>query len=162
MHGQKELEENTRQYCIQKEQNDKYNAYLSCFTGKDDYQSCLTAANVNVSKLNACYASTDKQYQIMAKFADKTTWLNGSYPVYPIYNDLNTKYGVQGSPTLVINGAQAQVDRTPEAVKEAVCASFNNAPAECKTALSSAATSPGFGTDAAPSAAAGAGGCGGS
>ena len=32
MHGKKEIDENLRQYCIQKEQPDKYAAYLGCFT----------------------------------------------------------------------------------------------------------------------------------
>jgi len=146
MHGLKEIQENTRQYCIDKEQNDKYIAYLQCFTGKDDYKACLAQAKVNESKLNACTASTDKQFSITAKYNDQSTWLSGQYPLYPIYDALNKQYSIGGSPTLIINGAEASANRTPEAVKEAICASFNNAPSECQQKLSDAATSPGFGT----------------
>lgn len=148
MHGQKELEENTRQYCIQNEQADKFIPYLKCFTGKDDYKACLASAGVNQGKMNTCVTAADKKFGTMVKFNDKATWLNGNYPVYPVDGDLNEKYGVQGSPTLIINGAEAQAGRTPEAVKQAICASFNNAPAECAKALSTFAVVAGFGTGA--------------
>ncbi|MFA5062105.1 MAG: hypothetical protein WC526_03080 [Patescibacteria group bacterium] len=145
MHGLKEIEENTRQYCIQKEQPTKYISYLKCFTGKDDFQSCLTSAGVDVSKLNSCVDATNKTYGIMDKYNDQSTWLSGQYPLYPIYTDLNTQYGVQGSPTLVINGTQADANRTAEGVKEAICASFTNQPSECNTTLDNTSYSAGFG-----------------
>ena len=146
MHGQKEVEENTRQYCIQNEQPDKFIPYLKCFTGKDDYKACLAVAGVNESKMNTCVANADKKFGTMAKFNDKSTWLNGRYPIYPVNSDLNEKYGVQGSPTLIINGAEAQAGRTPEAVKQVVCAAFNNTPNECAQKLSTASAVAGFGT----------------
>lgn len=145
MHGKKEVDENTRQYCIGKEQPTKLIAYLQCFSGKDDYVGCLKEAGVNESKVNSCVSATDKQFGITAKYNDQSTWLSGRYPVYPIYSGLNEKYGVQGSPTLIINGAEAQVGRTPEAVKQAICAGFENAPSECAQTLSNTNYDPGFG-----------------
>ena len=47
MHEKKEIDENTRQYCIEKEQTSKFTAYLKCFTGKDDYKACLQSTGVN-------------------------------------------------------------------------------------------------------------------
>lgn len=146
MHGLKEVEENTRQYCIATEQADKYIAYLKCFTGKDDFASCLKEAKVSESKMNACVSATDKKFGTIVKYNDQSTWLSGRYPVYPVHADLNTKYGVQGSPTLIINGVEASVGRTPEAVKQAICAAFNSAPSECGTTLSAASPVAGFGT----------------
>lgn len=152
MHGKKEIDENTRQYCIQKEQPSKYSAYLSCFfsAGQNDgteanYDSCLTKAGVNKSSLSSCVASTDKQFGITAKYDDKASWLSGQFPLFPIDQAENTKYGVQGSPTLVINGTQADVGRTPEEVKAAICAAFSNAPSECNQKLSTASFGAGFG-----------------
>jgi len=145
MHGKEEVDENTRQYCIQKEDNAKYIAYLKCFATTSDAQSCLSQSGVNQSKVNSCMSATDKKFGITAKYNDQASWLSGRYPIYPIHEDLNTKYGVQGSPTLVINGAQADVGRTPEAIKQAICAAFNNAPAECGQKLSAASYNPGFG-----------------
>ncbi len=126
MHGEKETEENLRQYCIETEQNDKYIDYLTCFIeNSGDYEKCLNDNNIDKTALESCMNEVDEQYKI-----------TGNYPKFPIYDDLNKKYGVQGSPTLVINGQKVQVARSPEAVKEAVCNAFNNPPEECNTKLS--------------------------
>ena len=53
--------------------------------------------------------------------------------------------GISGSPTFVINGAQVQVSRSPEAVKAAICNAFTTAPSECSQTLSTAQASPSFG-----------------
>lgn len=146
MHDLQEVEENTRQHCIQSEQNNKFITYMKCFTANGNTESCQTSAGVNKTKLNSCVAKTNKQYAIMDKFNDKSTWLSGRYPIYPIHEALNTQYGVQGSPTFVINGAQAEVSRTPEAIKQAICAGFENPPEECNQPLSTSSFDPGFGT----------------
>jgi hypothetical protein len=49
---------------------------------------------------------------------------------------------------LVINGTEAQADRTPEAVKQAICGAFNTPPAECSQKLSTSALQAGFGLSA--------------
>lgn len=152
MHGLKEIEENTRQYCIGQNSQDKLIAYLKCFTNKDDYKSCLATVGLSEASLKSCVDVTNKKYEILTKYNDQTTWLSGNYPLYPIQQDLNEQYGVQGSPTLVINGAQADANRTPEAVKQVICASFNTPPAECNTTLSTASPVPGFGSGTGGSA----------
>jgi hypothetical protein len=159
MHGLKELEENTRQFCIQATQKDKYITYLKCFTGKDDYAGCLKTAGIGDGTLTECVNSINKQFGIMEKYNDKSTWLSGTYPQYPVHATLNEKYGVQGSPTLVINGVQSEAARTADGVKSAICAAFNNAPAECQQKLATTQFDPGFGTSASAGAAASAG-CG--
>ncbi len=157
MHGLKEIEENTRQYCIQQNQPAKFQAYLTCFTGKDDYKGCLAQSGITEGSLTSCVNSTNDKFKTLVKYNDQTTWLSGRYPVYPIDGDLNTKYDVQGSPTLVINGAQVEgVNRTADGVKKAICAAFNNPPAECGTTLAAAAFGAGFGYDTAGNASAGA------
>jgi len=152
MHEKKEIDENTRQYCISKDQSSKFIAYLKCFTGKDDYKACLQSAGVNESSVNSCMAKADKEFGITEKYDDQSTWLNGRFPVYPIHAGLNEQYGVQGSPTLVINGSEVSAARSPEAVKQAVCAAFNKAPSECGTKLDTASAGAGFGTASAGSA----------
>ena len=81
---------------------------------------------------------------------------------YDMHQGLNDQYGVQGSPTLVINGAVVDVSRSPEAIKQAVCAGFTSPPKECEQTLSALAYQPGFGlaVDAGGGAAAAAPGCG--
>ncbi len=153
MHGKKEIDENTRQYCIGKDFSDKLIPYLKCFVAEDNSTKCLSAVGLTDSKLATCVSATDKQYQLTEKFNDQTTWLSGRYPIYGVHGDLNEQYGVQGSPTLVINGAEAGAGRTPEAVKQAICAAFNNPPTECSQTLSNSGYSAGFGLTASDNAA---------
>ena len=145
MHGEKEVYENLRQYCIQKEQKDKYYSYLLCFVQSDDYSKCLREAGVDESRLKACMDATDKAYNITKSLQDKSTWISGYYPPFPIETDLNRLYGVRGSPTIVINDVVVQLYRSPEAFKQAICNAFNNPPAECNTTLSTQQASPGIG-----------------
>ncbi|MBP6859819.1 MAG: hypothetical protein KBC69_04360 [Candidatus Magasanikbacteria bacterium] len=159
MHGKEEVEENTKQYCAQEQDKDKYFSYLSCYASTQNSASCLKQAGLNEKSLTNCIDKTNKQFGIMDKYNDQSTWLSGRYPIYPIHQDLNDKYGVQGSPTLVINGAQVEAARTPNALKDAICASFTNAPAECGQTLALASPQPGFGTGLTQDTAAG--GCGG-
>lgn len=159
MHGQKEIDENTRQYCIEKDQPTKYLSYLSCFTATGDATSCGQQASVNERQVSSCVAAADKTYKISANFNDQTTWLSGQYPLYSVHADLNEKYGVRGSPTMVINGQEVNVARSPEAVKQAICASFNTAPAECDQALPNVAYVPSFGTQIQENAGGAAPGC---
>ena len=56
-----------------------------------------------------------------------------------------------GSPGFVINGVPVQVDRTPEAVKQAICSAFNTVPSECQQTLSTQSASAGFGSSASSS-----------
>ena len=167
MHGEKEVAENTRQYCISKEQPTKYAAYLNCFftagqnDGKEaDYNKCLKSAGVNVSNLNNCYAKADKEFGITAKYNDQASWLSGRYAIYPVHQTENSKYGVQGSPTLVINGVQSEAGRTPEAIKQAICAAFTTPPSECNTTLPNTPFQAGFGLAVGGAAGADSPGCG--
>ena len=147
MHGKKEIDENLRQYCIENGQEDKYDEYLSCFVKEDNSEKCLTEAAINKTSLQSCVAATDQEYNISAQYEDQSTWLNGQYPKFDINSDLNQKYGVQGSPTLVINDQIVDLDsRSPESLKTSLCQAFNSSPAECSQTLSSEAYSAGFGS----------------
>jgi len=145
MHGEKEITENTRQYCIQKEQDAKYVPYLECFLAAGDSASCLASTGIDTTKLSACMAQTDTQHKITELYNDKNTWAGGYYPQYPVHSTDNDKYGVQGSPTLVINGKQVSAGRSPSAILSAICNHFNVAPAECTLQLSTTTPSSGFG-----------------
>jgi hypothetical protein len=164
MHGEKEVKENLNQYCIQSEQPDKYVKYLACFLNSSDggsdasVSACLTLANVDKTKLEACKTASDTKFNIMKNFNDKASWLNGNFPKFDIDAALNTKYGVGGSPTLVINGVESNAGRDSASYLKGICAAFNNEPAECQTQLSATSPGPGFGYDS--TGAATAAGCG--
>jgi len=144
MHGQKEVEENTRQYCIEKDFHSQYLDYATCFTASGDAASCIAQAGIDSAALDSCIAEADAEFNITGLYNDQSTWL-GSYPPYMVDNDENLLYGVRGSPTVVLNGQTLSVNRSPEDVKKAVCCSFNEMPEECSQTLSSTATSPGIG-----------------
>lgn len=153
MHGEKEVLEQMNQVCIEEEQNAKYIDYLTCFLAEGDGEGCLTSTGVDQQKLTACVKELDTKYKITASLADETTWSGGRYPPFAVYETEGTEYGVQGSPTLVINGEVVSVARSPSAYLAAVCAAFNTAPEECATELSATAAAPGFGFEAATGAA---------
>jgi len=162
MHGQKEVQENLRQYCIEKEQPDKYLNYLSCFVASTNTTQCQQQAGIDAAKLQTCYDAADKQFNVTANYDNQASWLNGQFPQFNIDKALNDQYGVQGSPTLVINGQQTEVARSADAVKSAICAAFTTPPAECQQTLSTASEAAGPGPIGAGggSAGAAAAGCG--
>jgi len=145
MHGEKELKEQLNQYCIQKNEPTKLIAYLKCFLEAGDGDGCLTKTGINKSKLSACFSATDKEFKVMEGFNDKSTWLNGNYPKFNVYNYDNVKYSIGGSPALVVNGQQVSSGRSAKSLLDTICAGFSSQPDECQENLSSDNPSAGFG-----------------
>lgn len=159
MHEKQEIDENLRQYCIQKEQKEKYYNYLSCFVKEGKFNDCLSQAQIDTTKMGNCISETDKEFNVTALYNDKSTWLNGQFPKFNVNADLNEQYGVGGSPTIVVNDAVVDVSpRSPEKFKEIICQSFNSPPEECSQTLSNDAPAAGLGTGTGSSDSSG--GCG--
>ncbi|NCT55205.1 hypothetical protein GW758_04630 [Candidatus Falkowbacteria bacterium] len=152
MHGEVELIEQINQYCIMTEQENVYFDYLNCFLVAGDSSSCLASAKVDTKKMENCFAKTDKDYNIISDFENKVGY-QGNYPGFNIYKDDNVKYGVGGSPTLVINGQTISSNRDSASLLYTICSAFNTQPDACFAALSSASPAPGFGTGTTDSAA---------
>lgn len=144
MHGEKELKEQLNQHCIQKNEPAKLLTYLKCFLKAGDSASCVNEAKIDSGKLASCVSSTDNEFQVMKKFNDKTGY-KGSFPAFDVYATDNTKYGVGGSPTLIVNGAEAQSGRSSADLMATICSGFNNMPEACNEKLSAASPAPGFG-----------------
>jgi glutaredoxin len=125
MHAPEE-DETPIQVCIREEQPDKYNEYLTCFLDEGKTDECLAEAQIDTTALNTCVESNAEKY-------------------YNSDSALSQGYGVQGSPTLVINGEIVRSGRSPAAYLEVICSAFNEAPEECSQELDSASPSPGFG-----------------
>lgn len=165
MHGEKEVYEQLKQYCIQKEQADKYLDYLECFLKDGKGDKCLTEAGVDKTKLNSCTEKADKEFDVTANLENKDAWLSGTYPKFDIFKADNEKYGIRGSPSLVINNVRLAssradcsegdeqagkcivypISRFSEAYKKAICNAFSQKPTECQQKLSSETPGPGFG-----------------
>ncbi|OGG07246.1 hypothetical protein A2872_03375 [Candidatus Gottesmanbacteria bacterium RIFCSPHIGHO2_01_FULL_42_12] len=162
MHGQKEVEENLRQFCIAKEQPEKYLSYLRCFVTANDTADCQNKAGLDMAKLNTCFTGSDNQFGIMKAFNDKASWISGQYPKFAIDEPLNTKYSVRGSPTLVINGVTVNAARSANELKSLICSAFKNPPGECQKNLTTSQEAPGAGAIGLaynPPAGGGTGGC---
>jgi len=150
MHNKKELDEQLRQHCIKTEEPAKFINYLQCFLEADKSDECIEKSNINTSKLNTCVSATDKKYKVTENFNDKSTWKidrngNPAFPVFNVYKEDNVKYGVGGSPALVINEVTANSARDSKSLLATICSAFETAPEECTTELSSAQPAPGFG-----------------
>ncbi len=147
MKGEIELQENLRQHCIAKEQNNKLLPYLNCFLKTGKFSDCLKTVGVDEKKLTTCYNATDKQFKVFENYNNKVDW-RGNFPGFGVNGADNTKYGVQGSPTLVINGVQASTARDSASLLRTICSVFNNPPAECQKQLSTVTPGTSFGEQA--------------
>jgi hypothetical protein len=142
LHGPKEVTENVNQYCVEKTQPAKLDAYLKCFWKSSTGTSagCMKAVGINAASVATCVSDTNKQFNP----TEKALGLN---------KDEAAQFGVQGSPTLVINGTKVASGRDSASVLKAICSGFTTAPKECEAKLST--TSPSAGFDDQASAAAG-------
>jgi hypothetical protein len=131
MHGEEEAQENLTQICLREEQEDKFYPYLSCFLKSSESASCLIEASVNEDELNSC-----KQEESRGLAYAQEDF------------DLNTKYQITGSPTLFLNGEQADEfsfgGRTAEAIKSLICCGFETQSQVCETILTQEEAAPGF------------------
>jgi hypothetical protein len=160
MHGEKEVDEQVNQYCIQKNEPEKLTDYLRCFLSESDNgPACLKSEKINSSKLKTCVAATDKEFKVKELFADKDTWKSGRYSQFNVHAEDNKKYGIGGSPNIVINGEKISSARDAAGLLKTICAGFENEPEECSSVLSAASPSPGFGFGTAAAGATNAG-CG--
>lgn len=155
MHGEKEMTENTRMYCIQKEQKDKFSDYLRCFVESDDPEKCMADVGIDKAQVETCMQEIDEEFEITKTFEESEE----RFPPYNVDAELSQKYGVRGSPTFVINGQTISVTRSADAIKEAVCGAFNTPPEECETELSTTAEQPGIGALGSGSGASASGQC---
>jgi hypothetical protein len=149
MHGEKEVTEQNRQYCIQ--QNSKnYLDYLACYVATGNATRCLPETKVDSAVIDQCMNITDSKYQITKNLQDKSLWVNGRFPKFLIHETENSQYGITGSPALVINGAVSQSRRDAQSLLTTVCNAFTSKPAQCNTQLSDTVLSAGFGGGSAP------------
>lgn len=131
MHGDAEAQENLRQICIRDEQQSKYWSYIACHIKAGDVERCLKSASIDTSKLSSCM--TDKNKGVA--YAQKDF-------------DLNTKYRIQGSPTLIVEGKGVSEfsfgGRSSEAIKKIICGSYSNQPDVCNKTLNTAEATTSF------------------
>lgn len=124
MHGIQELNQDVRELCVAKYQPEKLWDFVMAMNDQCTYsnadscwQNVAQGVGVDVNNTSAC-----EKNEAFALLANEVV--------------LNDQYEARGSPHLVINGVVAQVARTPEAYKQAICSAFTTPPAECSLTLS--------------------------
>jgi hypothetical protein len=153
LHGPKEIVENVNQYCVQKVAPAKLGGYLKCFWADSKTAaagtlatSCMKTLGINATQIATCVKATNEQF----KPTEKAMGLDAAEAV---------KFGVQGSPTLVVNGTTVASGRDSASVLKAICSGFTTAPKECEKVLSATSPAAGF-TDEALAGGASAAACG--
>jgi len=148
MHGDTEAQENLRQICL-RDETTKYWQYLSCYMKEGKSDSCLISTGVDRASLSACMTDANRGLQYAQ--VDFT---------------LASQLGVQGSPTLFINGDKVDEfsfgGRTEDAAKSIICCGSTAQAGFCSKTLSkdTAATSFSASYAGASGNAGGDGGCG--
>lgn len=131
MHGETEAQENLRQICLREEQPDVLWNYIDCHIQEGNVDSCLVSAQADVAQLEGCLTDTGRGLAYAAQdFANEE------------------KYGVTGSPTLILDGADiSEFDfggRTAEAVKTIICCALQTKPGFCDTTLNTETANTSF------------------
>lgn len=134
-HGAFETQQNKIQLCIEQLASDKYWNYAAGFV-KTIYPKCSSTRDIACDKTESVALMKSlgiDSTAVMSCVDQKGTALFDAAKQKASVNK------VQGSPTLIINGVIANVARTADAYKTAVCSAYNTAPAECSQKLDSTA-----------------------
>lgn len=131
LHGQPEVDGDMRQACIDKYySNEVLYDYLVCVA--DDYRNlgtiwekCAESNGIDAAKIKSCFEGEEGKTLLAENVKEAE------------------KYGVTGSPTLIINDQRYSGARTSEAFKQAICSSFKEEQDECSETLSETAASAG-------------------
>jgi len=127
MHGLPELTEDMRQACIQKYQPEKLWDYLMCVkqTCKIEdigtcWKTCAVSKGVDVNTISIC-----EQAEGVALMQED--------------RKLNIKFGVSGSPTILVNDQPYAGQMVSEDMKKGICNYFDKEPGECSEQLDTTA-----------------------
>ena len=134
LHGPAEAHEDILQLCVMKSNPEKFWNYL-----KDFNDQCYPVWQ-NATRLDSCRKNVTAALGIDLPKIE--TCANGAESLALVELDAaeSEAIGASASPTLFINGVKYDGARTPEAYKQAICNSFDTAPAECATVLSTTST----------------------
>lgn len=130
MHGIQELNQDVRELCVEKYQNDKFWSFVKainsgCTAQNVDscWQGVAQSAGIDVNKIKDC-----QKNEALTLLAQEV--------------QLNQQYGISGSPQLVVNDTEYTGSRDSESFKNAICSGFNTIPSECSQTLQNTGSAP--------------------
>ena len=128
MHGIQELNQNVRELCVQKYQKDKFWEFLQAMNKSCTYNNA-----------DSCWESVAKGLGIDIASV-KNCQKNEALTLLEQEVQLGKKYGITGSPQLVINDVEYKGARSVAGYKAGICAGFNSAPSECSQEIQGSTT----------------------
>ncbi len=132
LHGPAEAKEDLRQLCILRSYPAKYWDYLAGFN-----EQCYPVWQ-NAPLQDSCRKNVTASLGIALPAIDTCATSADNIALLRLDEVAAESNGATASPTLLVNGVTYTGARTPEGYKQAICNSFDTAPAECNTTLSSA------------------------
>jgi hypothetical protein len=140
LHGLPEAKEDLRQLCIAKYYPQALWPYLV------DVNAQCYPVNKNATQLEFCQKNVTATRGIDNQKIE--TCASGSEGLALLGADeaITQNLKISGSPTILINGQKYMGQRTAEAYKQGICASFQTPPAECSVNLSAQAVAASTGS----------------
>jgi glutaredoxin len=135
LHGPAEAKEDLRQICINKYYPGQTWSYIKTFN-----EQCYPSWQ-NATALASCQKNTLAALSLDSAKIDTCSQGTEGLDLLTADEAAAGKDGATASPMLFINGVLYSGARTPDAYKQAICNSFDTAPAECSTVLSSTSSS---------------------
>lgn len=126
LHGEKEVTQNEREACVLKQY------------GKGKWMDFVTYINTNCGSDGSCWEAGAKSLAIDTTKVNACVNSEG-FSLMKADEEVSKTAGASGSPTMLINGTKTKLVYqygNSEAYKQAICDSFNTAPAECSKTLS--------------------------
>jgi protein-disulfide isomerase len=143
-----EKTETERQLCIEKNYPDKYLDYISAFVSSSAIGACSGDATCLAPLTSSIFSTLGIDANTIS-----SCMTSDNLAMYNAEVSNANSVGVSGSPTIFVNGVEAQAStRSSEAVKGTICSAFNNVPSACSTKLDTTQASPGFGSSSSSSA----------
>jgi len=131
MRGVEEAKEQLRQQCLIDSNPMIHIEYLKCYLPTNDSKECISKAKIDQSTLDKCISKYDKKYNVLSNIESKKNVNKRGFPKFLMHEDLNKKYRINTSPSLVINGVKAKRVKSLEALKNQICFGFKPPPKEC-------------------------------
>jgi glutaredoxin len=131
LHGSGEAQEDLRQVCINKYYPEKFWSYINTFNVQ-----CYPSWQ-NTTALGSCQKKTMAAFSMDSAKIDTCSQGTEGITLLKADQTASDNNHAKSSPMLFINGVLYSGSRTSEAYKQAVCNSFETAPAECSTVVSS-------------------------
>lgn len=134
LHGSKEVDEDMRQACIWKYYPETWWDYV-----------LYVNENIPLDNINEKWTEAAEAAGLDADSIETCVEQEG-LELLKADDELTSELGITSSPTILINGERYSRQRTPDALKQAICSGFEEQPDTCSETLESSSSSSSTGS----------------